>query len=85
MRQTAQFVDLTITNPDLINKVDNGKRQLSMGFRTQVVPQSGVPRILNITIRYKKTSLSTTLLLLMWQGKAQTFHLIDQLSAIVPK
>ena len=35
-------VDLTITNPDLINKVDNGKRQLSIGFQTQVVPQSGV-------------------------------------------
>lgn len=35
-------VDLTITNPDLINKVDNGKRQLSIGFQTQVVPQNGV-------------------------------------------
>lgn len=35
-------VDLTITNHDLINKVDNGKRQLSIGFQTQVVPQSGV-------------------------------------------
>ena len=35
-------VDLTITNPDLINKVDNGKRQLSIGFQTQVVPKSGV-------------------------------------------
>lgn len=35
-------VDLTITNHDLINKVDNGKRQLSIGFHTQVVPQSGV-------------------------------------------
>ena len=33
---------MTITNPDLINKVDNGKRQLSIGFQTQVVPKSGV-------------------------------------------
>lgn len=35
-------VDMTITNPDLIKKISGGKRQLSIGFQTQVVPQSGV-------------------------------------------
>lgn len=34
-------VDLTITDPELITKVDGGKRQLSIGFQTQVVPKSG--------------------------------------------
>ena len=35
-------VDMTITNPDLISKINSGKNQLSIGFQTQIVPQSGV-------------------------------------------
>ena len=34
-------VDMTITNPDLISKINSGKNQLSIGFQTQIVPQSG--------------------------------------------
>ena len=45
-------VDMTITNPDLIKKISGGKRQLSIGFQTQVVPQSGVSVQKDITINH---------------------------------
>lgn len=35
------FNDLTITDADLINDIKNGKRELSIGFQTEVVPEKG--------------------------------------------
>ncbi len=35
------YNDITITDADLIEKIRNGKRELSIGFETEVVPQSG--------------------------------------------
>lgn len=34
-------VDLTITDPDLIKEVNDGKQELSIGFSTKVSPQKG--------------------------------------------
>lgn len=35
------YNDITITDAGLIDKIRNGKRELSIGFETEVVPQSG--------------------------------------------
>lgn len=35
------FNDITITDADLINKIQNGKRELSIGFEAEIVPQKG--------------------------------------------
>lgn len=34
-------VDMTITDADLINEINQGKQELSIGFETEIVPQKG--------------------------------------------